>query len=116
MLLSSIKSKARNASRITPVLRVFLFSLPRMKSRGKINNMETPGDHTVQAKSRGTRRWLLPAIIFAAFAIRMVVVCFTYGNLPLVEEYLSHPQFGWEMGWIARALASGHGLSSPYYP
>jgi 4-amino-4-deoxy-L-arabinose transferase-like glycosyltransferase len=61
-------------------------------------------------------RWLLPTIIFAAFAIRMVVVCFVYRDLPTAEEYLSHPQFGWEMGWIARALASGHGFSSPYYP
>jgi 4-amino-4-deoxy-L-arabinose transferase-like glycosyltransferase len=51
-----------------------------------------------------------------AFAIRMAVVCFVYRDLPYAEEYLSHPQFGFEMGWIARALASGHGFSSPYYP
>lgn len=46
----------------------------------------------------------------------MAVVCFVYRDLPYAEEYLSHPQFGFEMGWIARALASGHGFSSPYYP
>jgi len=46
----------------------------------------------------------------------MVVVCFTYRDLPYAEEYLSHPQFGWEMGWEARALASGHGFSSPFFP
>jgi len=60
-------------------------------------------------------RWLLPVIILVALAIRMVVVCFTYRDLPYAEEYLSHPQFGFEMGWIARALASGHGFASPYY-
>jgi 4-amino-4-deoxy-L-arabinose transferase-like glycosyltransferase len=59
---------------------------------------------------------MLPIIILTAFAIRMVVVCFVYRDLPTAEEYLSHEQFGWEMGWIARALASGHGFSSPYYP
>jgi 4-amino-4-deoxy-L-arabinose transferase-like glycosyltransferase len=61
-------------------------------------------------------RFLLPLIVFAAFSIRLVAVCFVYRDLPHAEEYLSHPQFGFEMGWIARALASGHGFSSPYYP
>lgn len=46
----------------------------------------------------------------------MVVVLFTYSGLPTAEMYLSHRQFGWEMGWVARALASGHGFSSPYDP
>ena len=44
----------------------------------------------------------------------MVVVCFTYRDLPDADKY--YEQFGWEMGWIARALASGHGFSSPYWP
>jgi 4-amino-4-deoxy-L-arabinose transferase-like glycosyltransferase len=78
--------------------------------------METPAGHTAQAKQTAPLRWLLPVIILAAFFIRMVVVFFTYRDLPFAEKYLSHEQFGWEMGWIARALASGHGFSSPYYP
>lgn len=44
----------------------------------------------------------------------MVVVLFTYRDLPDADKF--YEQFGWEMGWIARALASGHGFSSPYYP
>ncbi len=48
------------------------------------------------------------------FAIRMVVVFFTYRDLPDADRL--YERFGWEMGWIARAIASGHGFSSPYFP
>ncbi|MGB9407135.1 MAG: glycosyltransferase family 39 protein [Terracidiphilus sp.] len=76
--------------------------------------MPTSAGHIVRAGQKGSSRWLLPIIILAAFAIRLVVVCFTYRDLPDADKY--YEQFGWEMGWIARALASGHGFSSPYYP
>ncbi len=56
----------------------------------------------------------LPYIILAAFLIRLVVVCFTYRDLPDADKF--YEAFGWEMGWIARALATGHGFSSPYWP
>jgi 4-amino-4-deoxy-L-arabinose transferase-like glycosyltransferase len=56
----------------------------------------------------------LPLIVLSAFAIRMVVVAFTYRDLPDADKL--YERFGWEMGWIARALASGHGFSSPYFP
>lgn len=59
-------------------------------------------------------RRLLAAAILAAFAIRMVVVWFSYRGLPDADKY--YEQFGWEIGWVARALASGHGFSSPFYP
>lgn len=52
--------------------------------------------------------------VAVAFALRMVVVLFTYRDLPDADKL--YERFGWEMGWIARALASGHGFSSPYYP
>jgi 4-amino-4-deoxy-L-arabinose transferase-like glycosyltransferase len=70
-----------------------------------------PNAQPVQSK---TNRWLLPGIILAAFAIRLVVVCCNYRGLPDADKL--YEQFGWEMGWIARALASGHGYSSPYFP
>ena len=57
---------------------------------------------------------LLPFVILCAFAIRMVVVFFTYRELPDADKL--YERFGWEMGWVARALASGHGFSSPYFP
>ncbi|MGD0683034.1 MAG: glycosyltransferase family 39 protein [Terracidiphilus sp.] len=76
--------------------------------------MPTPTDHPAPADQQGSSHWLLPVIILVAFAIRIVVVFFTYRDLPDADKY--YEQFGWEMGWIARALASGHGFSSPYYP
>jgi 4-amino-4-deoxy-L-arabinose transferase-like glycosyltransferase len=56
----------------------------------------------------------LSLIMLVAFAIRMVVVIFTYRDLPDADKL--YERFGWEMGWIARALASCHGFSSPYFP
>ena len=58
-------------------------------------------------------RTVLPAVA-VAFAIRLLVVWFTYRSLPDADKH--YEAFGWEMGWIARALASGHGFSSPYFP
>ncbi len=65
------------------------------------------------AKQAGWLRQILPALA-VAIAIRMVVVVFTYRSLPDADKH--YEAFGWEMGWIARALATGHGFSSPYYP
>ena len=59
-------------------------------------------------------RHLFPLILPVALAIRMVVVYFSYRGLPDVDKYCE--RFGWEVGWVARALAGGHGFSSPYYP
>jgi Dolichyl-phosphate-mannose-protein mannosyltransferase len=53
-------------------------------------------------------------IVLIALAIRMGVVYFSYRGLPDVDK--DYEQFGWEMGWTARDLASGHGFSSPYFP
>ncbi len=68
--------------------------------------------------ARAERASLLRAQVYlailAAFAIRLLVVIFTYRSLPDADKH--YEAFGWEMGWVARALASGHGFSSPYYP
>jgi hypothetical protein len=65
------------------------------------------------ANQTGWLRQILPAL-FVALAIRMVVAFFVYRDLPDADKH--YEAFGWEMGWIARALATGHGFSSPYYP
>ena len=74
-------------------------------------SLTAPTARTEDAK--GSRSWL-PVVLIAAFALRMVVVCFTYRDLPDADQL--YERFGWEMGWVARALASGHGFSSPYFP
>ena len=75
---------------------------------------QTPkGDQAAPAAKSAWLRHLVP-VILVALAIRLVVVCFAYRDLPDADKL--YEQFGWEMGWIARALASGHGFSSPYFP
>jgi len=68
----------------------------------------------MQANQKPASPSRLPIIIVAAFVARLVLVCFTYRDLPDADKF--YEQFGWEMGWIARALATGHGFSSPYHP
>jgi hypothetical protein len=58
--------------------------------------------------------YLIPLIMLVGLVIRMVVVYFSYRDLPDADKYCE--RFGWEVGWVARSLASGHGFSSPYYP
>jgi 4-amino-4-deoxy-L-arabinose transferase-like glycosyltransferase len=66
------------------------------------------------AEQKTALRWRLSVIVLAAFAIRLVVVAFYFRQLPDADQH--YEQFGWEVGWVARALASGHGFSSPVYP
>ncbi len=73
-----------------------------------------PANQTMQARPKPSFFLRLPIIVLAAFLVRLVVVCFTYRDLPDADKF--YEAFGWEMGWIARALATGHGFSSPYWP
>ena len=66
-----------------------------------------------QQKLSSNLRLLFP-ILLTALAVRMVVVYFSYTGLPDADK--NYEQFGWEVGWIARALASGRGFSSPFFP
>ncbi len=75
--------------------------------------MEHSAVHKTPEEQPRTFPWLF-SLVGAAFAVRLVVVIFTYRDLPDADKL--YEQFGWEMGWIARALASGHGFSSPYFP
>lgn len=68
---------------------------------------------TAQTSQKKTLRKQLSIIMLAAFAIRLVVVFFTYRGLPDANKF--YEQFGWEVGWVARAIASGRGFSSPFH-
>ena len=76
--------------------------------------MATLTTPTAQAEEKNTARALLAIVVLAGLAIRLLVVCFVYRDLPDADKF--YEQFGWEIGWVARALASGHGFSSPFYP
>lgn len=57
---------------------------------------------------------LLPAIVFCALAIRLLVAAFCAGDI--AKATFDHGDFGAEMGWVARALYLGHGYSAPFLP
>ncbi len=52
--------------------------------------------------------------VMAALAVRLVVVGFVFRDQTAPADH--HAQFGWEMGWVARSIALGHGFSSPFDP
>lgn len=74
----------------------------------------SPASAEVETESRTSVRKQLFFIVAAGFLVRLIVVLFTYRDLPDADKL--YERFGWEMGWIARALATGHGFSSPYFP
>ncbi len=52
--------------------------------------------------------------VLAALLVRLVVVGFVFRDQTAPVDH--HAQFGWEMGWVARSIALGHGFSSPFAP
>jgi 4-amino-4-deoxy-L-arabinose transferase-like glycosyltransferase len=60
----------------------------------------------------GSWFWSPWAMMAAALAIRLVVMCFTY-QIQL-DPSRDHLAFGWETGRVARSIVSGMGFSSPY--
>jgi 4-amino-4-deoxy-L-arabinose transferase-like glycosyltransferase len=57
---------------------------------------------------------LLPSVVCCALLLRVVVIAFSFHSI--VAPSHDHAEFGAEMGWVARSLASGHGFSSPFFP
>src|SRR5271170_2718074 len=55
---------------------------------------------------------LLP--VLAALLVRLLVVVFVFRDQTDPTDH--YAQFGWEMGWVARSIALGHGFSSPFFP
>ena len=51
--------------------------------------------------------------VLVALAIRLIVVLVNFRDLPVSDHFEA---FGWEMGWVARSIATGHGFSSPFFP
>src|SRR5258707_12509947 len=57
---------------------------------------------------------LLTSMVCCASVLRIVVVASSF--LSIAAPSRDFGQFGAEMGWVARSLASGHGFSSPFFP
>jgi 4-amino-4-deoxy-L-arabinose transferase-like glycosyltransferase len=65
---------------------------------------------TVSAGKQSWRHSIL-FIVLVAFLLRLAVI--TVGHTYRITPRRDHFQFGWEMGRIARSIASGEGFSSP---
>ena len=59
-------------------------------------------------------RFLLLLVVGVALLIRMVVVSFLFRGV--ADPAHHHSEFGEEVGWIARSLATHQGFSSPFFP
>jgi len=61
----------------------------------------------------GPKDFLAPRLIFwTALVLRILVI--TLGHTYRIRPLQDHFQFGWEMGRVARALATGYGYSDPF--
>jgi 4-amino-4-deoxy-L-arabinose transferase-like glycosyltransferase len=61
---------------------------------------------------RDRARQFLYLIVLVSFVVRLLTTLITYKHLLTpADDYFS---YGWEVGRVGRALASGHGYSSPY--
>jgi 4-amino-4-deoxy-L-arabinose transferase-like glycosyltransferase len=59
------------------------------------------------------RNFRAPRLIFwAAFLIRVLTI--TLAHTYRIRPFQDHFQFGWEMGRVARALATGYGYADPF--
>jgi len=68
----------------------------------------SPADIEDASKSWRNSIWFIVAI---AFLLRLMVI--TVGHTYRITPRLDHFQYGWEMGRLARSIASGQGFSSP---
>jgi hypothetical protein len=69
------------------------------------------GAHTTSDQRRVLRQ--LGAMVLAALAVRLLVVAFVYQDL--LDPRQEHWPFGYEMGRIARSIATGHGFGNPLF-
>ena len=64
------------------------------------------------AESYGSRIRFPWAIFWIALAARLAAL--TLGHYYRIAPYEDHFAFGWEMGRVARSLATGHGYANPF--
>jgi 4-amino-4-deoxy-L-arabinose transferase-like glycosyltransferase len=71
-------------------------------------------DKSVGAIQRFWNNHPILLTVLAAFFVRVLVVLFVFRDQTDPTDH--YAQFGWEMGWVARSIALGHGFSSPFFP
>src|SRR4029077_10868027 len=68
------------------------------------NAKETPGPRYGRS---------LVLAVLAALVVRLLVVVFVYQGF--LEPGRDHWEFGYEVGMVARSIASGHGFANPFW-
>lgn len=53
-------------------------------------------------------------MVCSALLIRLILALCTFHSV--AAPTIDHNEFGWEMGWTARSIATGHGFGSPFFP
>ena len=70
--------------------------------------------HRLCAFTPAWSRTPLAAAVLVALIIRLALLPFACSGL--TDPSRGFEQFGWEMGWVARSIALGHGFGSPFVP
>ncbi|WP_348268137.1 glycosyltransferase family 39 protein [Edaphobacter sp. DSM 109919] len=73
--------------------------------------LNNPLVRSFRQKSTSTQ---LSIIVLAALTLRLILVACIFRQT--VDPTDHFDEFGWEMGWVARSIAQGHGFSSPFWP
>src|SRR5258708_35711669 len=68
-------------------------------------------DSSIPSSATASRQRSIWCIVLVALLIRLLVI--TVGHTYRITPRRDHFQFAWEMGRIARSIASGQGFSSP---
>jgi hypothetical protein len=85
---------------------------PREQQRPKQHRLRiVPSSPGPQKKS--SRRTVAFAMA-TGFAVRLVTIAFLFPDR--LDPWRGNWRFGWEMGMVARSLATGHGFASPFPP
>jgi 4-amino-4-deoxy-L-arabinose transferase-like glycosyltransferase len=84
-----------------------------MSGFGTTNLQSNTGSVGTSTDSTAARAWhhSLLVIVLSALLLRLAVI--TIGHTYRITPRRDHFQFGWEMGRLARSIATGHGFSSP---
>jgi Dolichyl-phosphate-mannose-protein mannosyltransferase len=89
-----------------------MMARPAAESAGLLEAIPENGRSASFVANSGTWRMLL-LMCAIGFLLRLAVAAFLYKEF--VDPYRDFWHFGWETGRIARAIAAGHGFSSPLF-
>jgi 4-amino-4-deoxy-L-arabinose transferase-like glycosyltransferase len=79
-----------------------------------MENLSLLNNRLVRFFRQGSTRTQHSILILVGLALRLIVVAAVIPHTIAPTDHFA--EFGWEVGWVARSIATGHGFSSPFYP